>query len=175
MQIQCHLAHGCVGHDHSWSGATGGTDWNIWYSVPYFTLSSMSLSILSHHTYLMTRDFIVVIPGCPLCSSVRTTSEPWEVSLLVITKICNPLHRDFISFITWITSQNEYETWSVEQSPLELARNVGLILPATQQKSFFPGFAGCTRLLNVSYVGASAKFRWNSSSPATLSAAKKIV
>ena len=71
----CSLAHRLDGHFHGWSGATGGADccsWQWWHSC---TDCSMSFSRFGHHTYIVAKDFIFVMPGCPSWSSCNTASQ----------------------------------------------------------------------------------------------------
>ena len=66
--------HGAVGHDQGKSGAACGAFLVLKHCLHPRALSSMSLSIPGHHTWLRATAFMRATPGCALCGSLRTCS-----------------------------------------------------------------------------------------------------
>lgn len=66
---------GTVGHDHGNSGAAGGAFLVLKHCLQVLAVSSMSLSMFGHHTWLRAVAFMHTTPGCDLCSSLRICSS----------------------------------------------------------------------------------------------------
>ena len=70
----CMHCHGAVGHDQGKSGAGCGACLVLKHCLHPHVLSSMSLSIPGHHTWLRAAAFMHATAGCTLCSSLRICS-----------------------------------------------------------------------------------------------------
>ena len=81
--------HKCVGQLQGWSGAAKGADLFTWQFEQWQKVSSMSVFILGHHTYIQTSPFIQDIPGWPSCSSWSTAVRPCGGLHLCCPTICS--------------------------------------------------------------------------------------
>ena len=66
------LCHGIFGQSHGCKGACCGLLRDFWQSSHRWTTVAMSLSRFGHQTWSRASDFILTIPGCPVCNSNNT-------------------------------------------------------------------------------------------------------
>ena len=64
--------HGCLGQVHGCNGALAGVCFTARHDLHDFAISSISLSMPFHHTWLLANDFIFEAPRCSVCSSAST-------------------------------------------------------------------------------------------------------
>ena len=75
----CMRCHGAVGHDQGKSGAACGAFLVLKHCLHPRALSSMSLSIPGHHTWLRAAAFKRATPSAPCAAHLESAPVRWEV------------------------------------------------------------------------------------------------